>query len=182
MLEEAERACQRIGGLVGEMNDLSRLEANTLTLATQDVDLGQLLGDVASRMHEGEDRGVRLEVRPAPEPALVAGDRARLAEAISALIRSAMRERTEGSLVTAECLLTEDDGANWALVTIGDTSVTPSLAAARHALPPFDEWIGGVGLALPVARRIIEAHGGALWSADGSQSRAASAFRLPVRR
>ena len=55
------------------------------------------------------------------------------------------------------------------------------LDAARGTPPPFDEWRGGLGLALPVARRVIEGHGGALWSADGAQSRAASAFRLPLR-
>jgi signal transduction histidine kinase len=57
----------------------------------------------------------------------------------------------------------------------------PSLTSAANGTAPFDEWRGGMGLALPVARRVIDAHGGALWSAEGGHSKAACALRLPLR-
>ena len=76
----------------------------------------------------------------------------------------------------------------WAVVAIGDEELLPVLTRDAGAAAPefevwrFDEWRGGMGLALPVARRVIEAQGGALWSAaDGTHSRAASALRLPLR-
>jgi signal transduction histidine kinase len=42
--------------------------------------------------------------------------------------------------------------------------------AATSDLPVFDEWRGGVGLSLAVARRILSAHGGHIWGAPGERT------------
>src|SRR5688572_4775614 len=78
MLEEAERSCARIGVLVGEMKELGKLESGEAALAKQAIDLGALLTELASGMHEGRDRGVRLEVHAPLQAVTVTGDRARL--------------------------------------------------------------------------------------------------------
>jgi signal transduction histidine kinase len=181
MLEEAERSCARIGALVGEMSDLGKLEGGELPLGKQAFDLAGLLAELASGMHEGEDRGVRLELRGTDRPVMVTGDRTRLGAAIKALMHSALRERGEPGVIVVDCSTTTDSGTASAIIAIGEESLIRSLASAsRPAPPPFDEWRGGLGMALPVARRVIEAHGGQLWSADGAQSRAASALRIPL--
>ena len=179
MLEEADRSCARLGALVGEMSDLGKLESHELSLARQEVDINQLVIELPDRAREGADRGVHLEVRPAQTPLVVLGDRVRLLAALHALIHAALRERGEPGVVVAECSMAQDE-RNWGVVAIGDASLISSLRESRQTPPPFDEWRGGLGLALPVARRIIEAHGGALWSAPGAQSRSASALRLPL--
>jgi len=183
MLEEAERSCGRLGALVSEMSDFGKLESGDVTLAQQDVDLAGLLTELANGMHEGEDRGVRLELRGTERPLVVTGDRPRLSTALTALMHSAMRERGEPGAIIAQCSsVASTDGTRYAVVAIGDESVLPTLtASAQEEASSFDVWRGGLGLALPVARRVIEGHGGRLWSADGAQSRAASAFRLPLR-
>ena len=180
MLQEADKSCARIGSLVAEMSELGKLEDGQITVPRVSFDLSALIVEVASGMHEGEDRGVRLETR-VPGPVIVAGDRTRLAAAIGALMHAALRERGESGVIVVECSTLSDTNQTWAIVTIGDEADTKSLAAAaRTTPPPFDEWRGGLGLALPVGRRVIEAHGGALWSAGGEKARAASALRLPL--
>jgi signal transduction histidine kinase len=182
MLEEADRSCGRLGALVAELSDLGKLESGALALARQEVDLCALLAELASGMHEGADRGVQLELRGIDRTLVVLGDRVRLAAAMTALVHSALRERGEPGTVVAQCAAIETNGAQYGVIAIADASLLPALLdAARGTPPPFDEGRGGLGLALPVARRVIEGHGGALWSADGAQSRAASAFRLPLR-
>jgi len=181
MLDEAERSCTRISALISEMSELGKLEAGEVTLPAVAFDLSALVSEVASNMHEGEDRGIRLDVR-ATQRIDVAGDRTRLGAALRALTHAALRERATPGVVIVECS-TRANGRSggWAVVTIGDEDVTPALAdAARSDVPPpFDEWRGGLGLALPVGRRVIEAHGGAIWSA-AANPRAGSALRLPL--
>ena len=168
MLQEAERSCERISALVAEMSDLGKLESQELAVAQHDIDLAALVAELASDMHEGEDRGVRLDVRVPTRPIVVTGDRARLSAAIT-------------SLLHAECSVLEGT-APWAVLAVGEEHALPSLVdAGLGTPPPFDEYRGGLGLALPVARRVVEALGGALWSAPGDRPRAGSALRLPLR-
>jgi signal transduction histidine kinase len=144
--------------------------------------MAALVTELASAMHEGEDRGVQLDVRVPNQPVMVTGDRARLSATITTLLHAALRERGQPGVIVAECSVIQDTTPPWAILAVGDEAALPSLTQAARGTPPaFDEWRGGLGLALPVARRVIEALGGALWSASGDQARAASALRLPLR-
>jgi signal transduction histidine kinase len=179
MLEEADRSCGRIGALVAEMSEFGKLEAGELPLVRVNFDMYALIQELASGMHEGDDRGVRVEAR-GDQPVMVTGDRTRLAAALRALMHSAVRERGDPGVIVVQCSIV-DGSPRWGVVAIGEESIGPSLTGAALPSPPqFDEWRGGLGLALPVARRVVEAHGGALWSIEGAQSRAACALRLPI--
>jgi signal transduction histidine kinase len=57
--------------------------------------------------------------------------------------------------------------------------------AYDRAPAPFDEHRGGMGLALPLARRVIEHHGGRIWSpaaaADNDPlARGSAVISLPI--
>jgi signal transduction histidine kinase len=181
MLEEAERSCARIGALVGEMSELGKLVSGDAALGRQEFNLSELLAELAGGMHEGDDRGVQVETRGTNEPVMVIGDRTRLSAAIRALMHAAVRERGDPGVILVQCTVFADTDPPSAVVAIGDEpTVGTLLHDARDAKPPFDEWRGGLGLALPVGRRVIERQGGALWSAAGDQPRAGSALRLPI--
>ena len=179
MLEEADRSCSRLGALVAEMSEFGKLEGGEVAFARQDFDLAALVVELASGLHDAEDRGVRLEAR-ASTPVMVTGDRVRIGTAVKALMQSALRERIEPGVLLARCSAGTGN-PRWGIVAIGDEAVLAELEQGAVTSPSeFDEWRGGLGLALPVARRVIEAHGGAVWSATGPQARATSALRLPL--
>ena len=134
MLEEADKSCARIGSLVAEMSELGKLEDGQITVARVPFDLGALIVEVASSMHEGEDRGVRLETR-VPGPVMVAGDRTRLAAAIGALMHAALRERGEPGVIVVECSTLSETNHTWAIVTIGDETAAKPLADGRAHNP-----------------------------------------------
>jgi signal transduction histidine kinase len=124
MLQEAERSCERISALVAEMSDLGKLESQEASVARQEIDFGALVTGVAANMHEGEDRGVRLDVRVPVKPMTVTGDPGRLAAAIHALLHAALRERGEPGTIVAQCSVT-DAAPPWAVLAVGDEESLP---------------------------------------------------------
>jgi signal transduction histidine kinase len=181
MLEEADRSCGRIAALVTEMSDLGKLIAGELSITRQRIDLAPLVRELASDMHEGHDRGIELQLRGTDRPIEVMGDRTRLGAALTVMMRSALRERGEPGIVVFECRELSHSSPGWAVAAVGDEATVARLTG-EAARPPgtLDEWRGGLGLALPIARRVVEAHGGTLWSAGGAHPYGGLAVRLPL--
>jgi hypothetical protein len=107
-----------------------------------------------------------------------------MARAISVLLRASLRERGDPGAIVAE-LSRAAGSPPAALLLIGDEAVRAALATASDG--NFDGWRGGLGLALRVARQVVEAHGGTVWSAPDAnrdQGRAGwsagSALRIPL--
>jgi signal transduction histidine kinase len=186
MVEEAEKSCARLVELIAELGEVSKLDAGLATLKEEPFDLFALVHEVASGVHEAEDRGVRFEVRGPSSGAATFGDRSRLTHALVAIFRAVLREQPASSIVVAD-IRHGHPGLPRRL------AASPVIVVARegdlqtaYQSPPadFDEKRGGLGLALPIARRVIEHHGGALWSplvAEGGEaSRSAILVALPL--
>jgi signal transduction histidine kinase len=178
MIDEAEKSCARMVALIAELGEVSKLDAGLLAMAQEPLDLFQLLHEVAGAMHEAGDRDVHLDVRGPASGAPMTGDAARLRIALAGILRSVLREQPGGYTVVVESRLERSHRGQTATIAVGEES---SLDAARHAQPaPFDDKRGGTGLVLPIARRVIEAHGGRIWSPRDTQSRGTALLSLPV--
>ena len=162
MLEEAEKSLGHMTMLVGQLSELGRLEARAATVVDQPADLFEMLGKLAEDVHEAEERGVQLRVRGLAQGARVNGDVPRLRAAFTAFLRAVLREQPVETVVVADRRRI-DGAAPSALVVIAREADLERAASARPAAA-FDEWRGGLGLALPIARVVLERHGGRVWS------------------
>jgi signal transduction histidine kinase len=183
MVEEAEKSCGRIVALVAELSEVGKLDDGQISMARQPLDLFGLIQEVADGMHESAERGVTLEVH-GPAAAPMTGDLVRLRSTIQAILRAILREMPDSSTVVAERRVTEVDGQRSAVVIVAEAS---SVQASYDAPPSvFDEKRGGLGLLLPLARRVIEAHGGRVWSprsaneTDNRGARGAAIIAFPL--
>jgi signal transduction histidine kinase len=182
MLSEAEKSCARFIALIAELSDVSKLDSGAIALASQPIDIFSLVGEVAEHVHEASDREVRLTVTGEATGAPATGDAVRLRAAFTAVFRAILREKIGPATVVADRRRDAGDGRRSAVVVVADAS---DVQAVYDSVPgPFDERRGGLGLALPLARRVIEGHGGRIWApspaAGEDRARGSAVIVLPL--
>ena len=113
------------------------------------------------------DREVLVDLDIDGDPAPIHADPVRLTDALTSIIRSLQREViNEAPLVVRQ---RRADSSAYEIVIGDDETLALLDAEGSGQREPFDEWRGGSGLILPVARRIIEAHGGRIWGPPGER-------------
>lgn len=180
MIDEAERSCARLADIVSELSDIGNIDSGAIALARKHVNLFALLSEVAEHVQEGRDREVRLVIRGTEDGASIVGDAPRLRNALDAILRTILRETAGPRTIVAERRLERSEGTTSAVIIVAPGE---SVSAAYEARPGvFDEKRGGLGLALPLARRVIVGHGGAVWSAAEPEALARGSIivRMPV--
>lgn len=178
LLEEAEKSCARLSGLVGEMSDLSNLEGGTAPSNRSSVDLHPLLEQAIAALPELPDREVNVELQGESQ-GNVHADASRLRTALVSLLTALRRELVTSNRLLVRSKVAESNGRNSICIAIGDDEQIDRIAAADpDALVRFDDMRGGSGLSLEIARRIIGQHGGALLSPPG-EGKAGAVVTLP---
>jgi signal transduction histidine kinase len=179
LLQEAEKSCTRLTSLLQEVSDLSSVEAGSAPLRRQPADLHAALRTAVEQLTPLPDREVTIDLQLSSDPAPISADTARLIDALKWILGALRRE-----LVTADRLLVRErpttyDGTPAYELQIGDEETLAALEAeGLDGRVLFDEWRGGCGLTLPVARRILNAHDGRIWGAPEGR-KAGARLMLP---
>lgn len=177
--------CDRLGGMVEQLLDLSRLEAGDLEPELQPVSPADTARVVASEVtvaHRLED--VRIEV-DVPEQELIEADPRLFHHLLFNLVDNAARFTPPGGRVLVAA---SSCGESWEL-TVTDTG--PGIPD-DDLIRIFERFYrvdrgrsrndGGTGIGLAVARSIAEAHGGTIWAENSPGGGAVLTVRLARQR
>lgn len=186
MIEEADKACHRLVLLMAELSDVAKLDTGTAKLHTDRFDLFELVREATQQIREGDERGLVLDVQGLSSGAPVEADRSRLRTAIDVVTRAVMREQPASTVIVVRTDRTLDHGRPHARLVVAPAPDVDRATASNGG--PFDEHRGGLGLGLPLARRLITLAGGRMWSpvpTNGAElplgSRGAIVIVLPLR-
>jgi signal transduction histidine kinase len=176
-----EEETARLAALVGDVLDTSRLEAGTFTYSFTDVDVEELVRDVAGVVALGQEEvGVRADVAgPLPR---VRADRERLRQLLMNLVTNAVKYTVAGDEVAVRAA-TED---GFVAVSVQDHGPGISPEDQRLIFEKFGRGAltggskPGAGLGLFIARSIAEAHGGTLHVQSSRGEGATFTVRLPA--
>ena len=168
-LEMLRRASGVLLGLVGDVLDLSKIEAGRIDLQKAPFHLPELVNDVVQLLQPAAaKKGLDLTAIILPEvPQTIVGDRNRLRQILLNLLGNAIKFTEKGG-VTAR--VENDLVPGMILFTMIDTGI--GIPAARlasvfenfeQADPEISRQYGGTGLGLGIARRLVELMGGRLW-------------------
>ncbi len=182
LIEEAEKSCARLSTLITDLSELANLEAGQIKIDRRDVDLFELLAEVAGSVQEGADRGVHLAMQPPDRQATVSGDRKYLARALDSLLTATLRERAQPGDIVSRAGVEDRSTPAVAFIALAPREDADGRTGFDPAdWGPFEEWRGGLGFRLVLAQHVIAAHGGTLYSGRDSRSRAACALTLPLK-
>lgn len=157
---EASREAQRLSRLVADLLALARADAG-VSIRIQPVDLDRLaLESVQEARRIAGGRGVEVDKL---EPVEVAGDEDRLKQLLLILLDNAIKYSPAGGVVRLQL---QRDG-QWGVLRIRDSGVGIAPEDLTHVFERFyradparSRDPGGTGLGLPIARWIVEQHGG----------------------
>jgi signal transduction histidine kinase len=121
------------------------------------------LGDVLRAIGEGLDpkHTLDLHVDPSPEVQTVWADAALLRLALQNLVENACQSMATGGAVVITAIPNPAPDQPGVCIQVSDTGVGMDSRTLRRAMDPFfSTRPSGTGLGLPIAARILEAHGG----------------------
>jgi two-component system, OmpR family, sensor histidine kinase BaeS len=180
VLRTALAQAERLGALVGDLLDLSRVDGGVVPLDLAEVDVKELVTHAVAEASVGSrPDGRRVRHTVAVEDGLtVTADAARLAQVLANLLDNAQRHSPADGTVRVTAGADGDD--RWWLEVADDGPGIPA-EDARRVFDRFgsgDDTGGGTGIGLAIASWVCELHGGSIAAlparagADGALIRA----------
>ena len=182
-LEKIHTAGTHLLSLINDILDLSKIEAGRMEMEIGPVEVGDLLGEVASTVQPLVARnGNRLAIEAAHAVRTVQADHTRLRQVLLNLLSNACKFTTGGTITLSTA---REDGT--VLFSVRDTGIgmTPEQAAKvfeafQQAESTTARRYGGTGLGLTISRKFCEMMGGTLTVTSAPGEGSAFTVRLPA--
>jgi signal transduction histidine kinase len=183
---DIHKSGQHLLGLIGDVLDLSKVEAGRLELHEGAVDVGRVIAACRRLVIErARANGVAIEEAVAPDLPPLMADELRLKQIVLNLVSNAVKFTPAGGRVSVAASVAEGGMT----ITVADTGIGMRTEDIPAALEPFrqvDDALNrrfqGTGLGLPLAKMLTELHGGTLEIASEPGRGTTVRVRLPESR
>ncbi len=158
---------QHLLSLINDLLDLSKIEAGKLELYEEAIDAHSLIKRCRVFVEESaHNKGVDLSIRGTPDLPLLDCDARKLKQVLVNLLSNAVKFTSEGGRVVLEA---DTDGAEGIVFRVSDTGIGIAPDDLDNVMEPFGQANEamhrnnqGTGLGLPLAKALVELHGGSL--------------------
>ena len=180
-IEHIVSAARQLNRMIGDLLDVSRLEARRLTLNRRPLDLPAFAAEVAERMAE-ELAGHPFCVRSIGEVPPVEADPQRVEQILANLLSNAAKYGASDGPIEVE-VEAQGDHAAVRVINEGPGIPAEELPALferfYRARATKGKAVSGLGLGLYITRGLVEAHGGAIFASSAPGAKTTFTFTLP---
>ncbi len=179
-LELNASSAARLRGMIGDLLDMARLEADAVNFELEPLDLN----DCCERAVEEADsvlasRGLEVSLDLAPGPLSIRADLALLLQALGNLLSNAARYSPEAGVIRLRTLDLRRQLSSLR-VEIEDRGPGVPDDEKRRIFDRFYSSAGvGTGLGLAIARSVVDHHGGRVWVEDAALGGSVFLVELP---
>ncbi|MCL2443509.1 MAG: response regulator [Treponema sp.] len=176
-LLKIENASQHLLGVINDILDMSKIEANKLELSYEEFDFEKMLQrvvNIAAFRADEKNQKVIVNIDKSIPRTLI-GDDQRLAQVITNLIGNAVKFTPDGGSIILDTRFIKKEGSSseedyTIQITITDNGIGISPEQQKKLFKSFHQAdlettrrFGGTGLGLAISKSIIEMMGGSIW-------------------
>ncbi|MDR3265361.1 MAG: response regulator [Synergistaceae bacterium] len=172
-LEKIGEASTHLLGVINDILDMSRIEANKFELSMGEFDFGKMLQRVTGIVNfrvEEKKQNLFVEI-DGDIPKHIVSDEQRLAQVITNLLSNSVKFTPErGSITVTAQKITEAEGVCTLRISVRDTGIGISEEQQKRLFTSFEQAdgsisrrFGGTGLGLAISKRIVELMDGHIW-------------------
>jgi len=182
-LGPAVKAAERLRSVIEQMMDSDRLEKGLGQLQQSDVDVLELVNEIAAGVQaEAESHAVRLVVEPVPFAVFCRLDPEKTGMALHNVLQNAIQFNQPGG----EARVRVCDGETGVQICVEDTGIGIPAEALEKVFTRFYQVEshltrrhGGMGPGLAVAREMMELQGGRIWAENRAEGGSRFTLELP---
>jgi heavy metal sensor kinase len=182
---------EKLSALINNLLALSRLEHRSRPLASERVDLNQVVGSTVTALAPlAKKKDIALRCQPAAEAVWARGDETALTEVFTNLVENALKYTGEGGRVAVRV----ESDKNEVVVTVEDTGVGIAPDALPYVFTRFyradesrtgkptngEDAHSGFGLGLSIVKELVDAHHGRITVSSDVGKGSAFIVRLPL--
>ena len=165
------RAGQLLITTINNILDLSKIEAQQMTLESLPLNMEEILGNAATMLQgTAEEKGLFIEVHLDPAiPKVLRGDTIRLLQVLNNLVSNAIKFTDRGYILLSAQRIGEEEERLFLRIIVSDTGIGIAPEHQEklfHAFAQADGSItrkyGGTGLGLTISRGLVHLMGGSI--------------------